>query len=377
MQTLVKATTGLVNPSGLNLTDPDDSRAYAEHVWQAGVLLNVAIDEPHDLTSQGIKTIEPYDVFPVAQRALEEVLQQLPLVNDPFGALIWSAERLAQELPQAAQLAQVDGLCLAEWLLDVLESPYAEQIDVDPVQYEESLGVEGVKKLRERAQGAYARRRLAVLSGSVVDVFRTHTDGYEQLISGLSEIGRFDLAYTYSEEAMRILPAEETFNIAGGWAAITDVHFPHRSPYVNERVFDAFPRLSTAKGLFGAVGDSAVEHIEARLRDKPWDLAMFQYQCLRDPKRAWATASDAGLQRNVAELLLPHLPVETIPVLMQLIEEKLETEVAYGRDQAYGLLGKVQKAADPASFEDFLGRLQRKFADCPEIRNQLADAAQP
>ena len=357
MQTLVKATTGLVNPSGLNLTDPDDSRAYAEHVWQAGVLLNVAIDEPHDLTSQGIKTIEPYDVFPVAQRALEEVLQQLPLVNDPFGALIWSAERLAQELPQAAQLAQVDGLCLAEWLLDVLESPYAEQIDVDPVQYEESLGVEGVKKLRERAQGAYARRRLAVLSGSVVDVFRTHTDGYEQLISGLSEIGRFDLAYTYSEEAMRILPAEETFNIAGGWAAITDVHFPHRSPYVNERVFDAFPRLSTAKGLFGAVGDSAVEHIEARLRDKPWDLAMFQYQCLRDPKRAWATASDAGLQRNVAELLLPHLRVETIPVLMQLIEEKLETEDAFGCDQAYGLLGKVQKVADPASFEDFLGCL--------------------
>ena len=79
----------------------------------------------------------------------------------------------------------------------------------------------------------------------------------------------------------------------------------------------------------------------------------------------------------MAELLLPHLPVETIPVLMQLIEDKLETQNVYGRDQAYGLLGKVQKAAEPALFEDFLGRLQRKFADCPEIRNQLADAAQP
>jgi len=79
----------------------------------------------------------------------------------------------------------------------------------------------------------------------------------------------------------------------------------------------------------------------------------------------------------VAERLLPYLPDETIPVLMQLIEKKLETEDAYGRDQAYGLLGKVQKAAEPALFEDFLGRLQRKFADCPEISNQLADAAQP
>lgn len=88
MRTLAEATTALVNPSGLNLTDPDVSRAYADQVWQAGVLLNVAIDDPHHLTSQGVKTIEPYDVFPVAQRALEEVLQQLPFVSDPFGSVI-------------------------------------------------------------------------------------------------------------------------------------------------------------------------------------------------------------------------------------------------------------------------------------------------
>ena len=74
MQTLDEATNTLVNPSGLNLTDPDDSRAYSDQVWQAGVLLNVAIDEPQHLTSEGVKSIEPYDIFPVAQRALEEVL---------------------------------------------------------------------------------------------------------------------------------------------------------------------------------------------------------------------------------------------------------------------------------------------------------------
>ena len=370
MQTLVKATTGLVNPSGLNLTDPDDSRAYAEHVWQAGVLLNVAIDEPHHLTSQGVKTIEPYDVFSVAQRALEEVLQQLPLVNDPFGALIWSAERLAQELPQAAQLAQVHGLCLAEWLLDVLESPYAEQIDVDPVQYEESLGVEGVKKLRERAQGAYARRRLAVLSGSVVDVFRTHTDGYEQLIRGLSEIGQFELAYKYSEKAMLALPTEDTFNIVTFWAALSDDHFPDRSPTVHRLAFDSFPMLSTARGLFAAVGDTASVLIQTRLRDKPWDLAMFQYLCLEDPERAWATASDAGLEWSLAKQLLPDLPDETIPILMRIVEEQLENK--YGRDQAYELLGKLQKVSEPTSFEEFLGRLKRKFYDCPEVLSLLA-----
>ena len=93
---------------------------------------------------------------------------------------------------------------------------------------------------------------------------------------------------------MRILPAEETFNIAGGWAAITDVHFPHRSPYVNERVFDAFPTLSRAKGLFAAVGDSAVEHIEARLRDKPWDLQCFSIS-------AYAIRNEHGRQPRTPE----------------------------------------------------------------------------
>ena len=186
MQTLAEATITLVKPSGLYLADPYDSSQYADQVWRTGELLQAAIFEPQFLAGYGIEAIKAQDIFPVAQRAVDEVLQLLPLVEDSNYAVRWSAERLVQELPHAAQLSKVDGLYLAQWLLGILESPYAEQMDVDPVQYEESLGVEGVKKLRERAQGAYARRRLAVLSGSAVDVFRTHTDGCEQLIRGLS-----------------------------------------------------------------------------------------------------------------------------------------------------------------------------------------------
>ncbi|WP_408935255.1 hypothetical protein ACKFRL_10285 [Corynebacterium marquesiae] len=312
MRTLAEATITLVKPSGLNLADPYDSSQYADQVWQAGELLQAAIFEPQLLAGYGIEAIKAQDIFPVAQRAVDEVLQLLPLVEDSNDAVRWSAERLAQELPHAAQLSKVDGLHLAQWLLGILESPYAEQMDVDPVQYEESLGVQGVKELRERAQGAYARRRLAVLSGSVVDVFRTHTDGYEQLIRGFSEIGEFELAHKYSEKAMLALPTEDTFNIVTFWAALSDAHFPHRSPTVHRLAFDRFPMLSTARGLFAAVGDTASELIQTRLRDKPWDLAMFQYLCLKDPERAWATASDAGLEWNLAEQLLPDLPDETI-----------------------------------------------------------------
>lgn len=371
MRTLAEATITLVKPSGLNLADPYDSSQYADQVWQTGELLQAAIFEPQLLAGYGIEAIKAQDIFPVAQRAVDEVLQLLPLVEDSNYAVRWSAERLAQELPHAAQLSKVDGLCLAQWLLGILESPYAEQMDVDPVQYEESLGVEGVKELRERAQGAYARRRLAVLSGSVVDVFRTHTDGYEQLIRGLSEIGQFELAYKYSEKAMLALPTEDTFNIVTFWAALCDAHFPHRSPTVHRLAFDSFPMLSTARGLFAAVGDTASELIQTRLRDKPWDLAMFQYLCLEDPERAWATASDAGLEWNLAEQLLPDLPDETIPILMRIVEEQLENK--YGRDQAYEMLGKLQKVSEPTSFEEFLGRLKRKFYDCPEILSLLAD----
>lgn len=371
MRTLAEATITLVKPSGLNLADPYDSSQYADQVWQTGELLQAAIFEPQLLAGYGIEAIKAQDIFPVAQRAVDEVLQLLPLVEDSNYAVRWSAERLAQELPHAAQLSKVGGLYLAQWLLGILESPYAEQMDVEPVQYEESLGVEGVKKLRERVQGAYARRRLAVLSGSVVDVFRTHTDGYEQLIRGLSEIGQFELAYKYSEKAMLALPTEDTFNIVTFWAALSDAHFPDRSPTVHRLAFDSFPMLSTARGLFAAVGDTASVLIQTRLRDKPWDLAMFQYLCLEDPERGWATASDAGLEWSLAKQLLPDLPDETIPILMRIVEEQLENK--YGRDQAYELLGKLQKVSEPTSFEEFLGRLKRKFYDCPEILSLLAD----
>ena len=128
--------------------------------------------------------------------------------------------------------------------------------------------------------------------------------------------------------------------------------------------------LSTARGLFAAVGDTASVLIQTRLRDKPWDLAMFQYLCLEDPERAWATASDAGLEWSLAKQLLPDLPDETIPILMRIVEEQLENK--YGRDQAYELLGKLQKVSEPTSFEEVLGRLKRKFYDCPEIRSLLA-----
>lgn len=375
MRTLAEATITLVKPSGLNLADPYDSSQYADQVWQTGELLQAAIFEPQLLAGYGIEAIKAQDIFPVTQRAVDEVLQLLPLVEDSNYAVRWSAERLAQELPHAAQLSKVDGLYLAQWLLGILESPYAEQMDVDPVQYEESLGVEGVKKLRERAQGAYARRRLAVLSGSVVDVFRTHTDGYEQLIRGLSEIGQFELAYKYSEKAMLALPTEDTFSIVTFWAALSDAHFPDRSPTVHRLAFDSFPMLSTARGLFAAVGDTASVLIQTRLRDKPWDLAMFQYLCLEDPERAWATASDAGLEWSLAKQLLPDLPDETIPILMRIVEEQLENK--YGRDQAYELLGKLQKVSEPTSFEEFLGRLKRKFYDCPEILSLLAGIDEP
>ena len=56
---------------------------------------------------------------------------------------------------------------------------------------------------------------------------------------------------------------------------------------------------------------------------------------------------------------------------MGIVEEQLENKC--GRDQAYELLGKIQKTAEPTSFEEFLGLLKRKFADCPEIRSLLAD----
>ena len=60
----------------------------------------------------------------------------------------------------------------------------------------------------------------------------------------------------------------------------------------------------------------------------------------------------------MVEQLLPDLPDETIPILMRIVEEQLENKC--GRDQAYELLGKLQKVSEPTSFEEFLGRCQMR-----------------
>ena len=96
MRTLAEATITLVKPSGLNLADPYDSSQYADQVWQTGELLQAAIFEPQLLAGYGIEAIKAQDIFPVTQRAVDEVLQLLPLVEDSNYAVRWSAERLAQ-----------------------------------------------------------------------------------------------------------------------------------------------------------------------------------------------------------------------------------------------------------------------------------------
>lgn len=73
-QTLAEATINFVKPTGLNLADPDDSSQYADQVWQVGELLQTAIFEPHLLAGYGIEPIKAQNIFPVAQRAVDEVL---------------------------------------------------------------------------------------------------------------------------------------------------------------------------------------------------------------------------------------------------------------------------------------------------------------
>ena len=89
-QTLTEATINFVKPTGLNLADPEDYSQYGDQVWQAGELLQTAMFEPQLLADYGIEAIEAQDIFPVAQRAVDEVLQQLPLIEDVNHAVRWS-----------------------------------------------------------------------------------------------------------------------------------------------------------------------------------------------------------------------------------------------------------------------------------------------
>lgn len=302
----------------------------------------------------GIVPPSPSDIVLVSLDAVEEILKTIPRVNDYAHAVRDAGEVLARVVPSAAQQASYSGCALAGWFIRMNEILPAEEIDLDPVYLAPAFGEEGVARIRswntaEQGSG-YVGRRLAVLEGTSEAVFRTHglngsaASRYEEIIAGLCDIGRYDLAFDWSEKAVDECVPQEIRNIAWRWGVLAEEHFPEHSERVARSVFDTYPELSSAQQLYAvALGNvEAAVHIQDTLAAKPWDLAMFQHLCLEDPALAWNTVVQAGMEQSMAQRFLEDLPEQALPFVREDGETYLDS-TRVGRDMGIELLQTMRE----------------------------------
>lgn len=386
MKTLAQAVTALVRTNDPDLYKGERGVYYSDRIFEAAELLEQAVEDPAQLS--GIVPPSPSDSVLVALDAVEEVLKTIPRVNDYAHAVRDAGEVLARVVPFAAQQASYSGRALADWFIRMNEILPAEEIDLDPVYLAPAFGEEGVARIRLRntaEQGSgYVGRRLAVLEGSTEAVLRTHglkgsaTSRYEEIIASLCDIGRYDLAFDWSEKAVNECVAEQTRNIASRWAVLAKEHFPEHSERVARSVFDRYPELSSAQQLYDAVTDKkeASAHIQATLAAKPWDLAMFQHLCLENPELAWCTVVKAGMEQSMAQRFLEDLPEQALPFVREDVETYLDS-TRVGRDMGIELLQTMREQSaelgEPweAEFNAFLTGLRRRYAERHVILRRL------
>lgn len=388
MKTLAQAVTALVRTNDPDLYKGERGVYYSDRIFEAAELLEQAVEDPAQLS--GIVPPSPSDIVLVALDAVEEVLKTIPRVNDYAHAVRDAGEVLARVVPSAAQRTSYSGSALADWVIRMNEIFSVEEFDLDPVYLAPALGEEGVARIRSwyaaEQGGGYVGRRLAVLEGTAEAVLRTHglkgsaASRYEEIIAGLCDIGRYDLAFDWSEKAVNECAVEETRNIASGWAVLAKEHFPEHSERVARRVFDRYPELSSAQQLYAAGTDKAksATHIQATLAVKPWDLAMFQHLCLEDPALAWNTVVQAGMEQSMAQRFLEDLPEQALPFVREDVETYLDS-TRVGRDMGIELLQTMREQSaelgEPwdADFNAFLTGLRRRYAERHVILRRLGE----
>lgn len=386
MRTLAQAVTDLVRTNDPDLYKGERGVYYSDRIFEAAELLEQAVENPAQLL--GIVPPSPPDIVFVSLDAVEEILKTIPRVNDYAHAVRDAGEVLARVVPSAAQQASYSGCALAGWFIRMNEILPAEEIDLDPVYLAPAFGEEGVARIRswntaEQGSG-YVGRRLAVLEGASEAVLRTHglkgsaASRYEEIIAGLCNIGRYDLAFDWSEKAVGECAPAEVRNIASRWAVLAKEHFPEHSERVARSVFDTYPELSSAQQLYAAGTDKAnsATHIQATLAAKPWDLAMFQHLCLEDPGLAWRTVAKAGMEQSMAQRFLDDLPEQALPFVRDDVATYLDS-TRVGRDMGIELLQTMrEKSAElgepwEADFNAFLTGLRRRYAERHVILRRL------
>lgn len=285
-------------------------------------LLELALEDPEALAAQGIAAPTPKELHQVTHKALASAIRVIARADDSAGIIGDSIRTLIDLHPRTAALAGVPPLKLADWIFSFHFDDDVDYFNLDPVAYAPALGEKGVARLRRHVEelrekvpppdpadpiSRYDHRaflvqwfdeRFAVLDRDVEAIIRTHLkDGkvaawYEDVAEALEEIGEFDLAIDWAQQATLFGLGHQSRKAASRWERLVVEHRPGEVAQVVRTVFERWPGSGTGARLVAVSGPGVMLQVQAALQSRPEELARFQLEIMGDARLAWATAEE-------------------------------------------------------------------------------------
>ncbi|WP_433545662.1 SWIM zinc finger family protein [Streptomyces sp. CA-294286] len=325
-----------------------DAHAYAQQASEAVTALRT-------LTSDGRAAL----AVTLAREAMAALHRTYEDIDDSSGSVGSVAEELSEAHLEACRSACPDPLETAEWLARHLLGSDYDAFDTDPYDYRESLGTDGLARLRQLAAEAWRRKpsgwaekylmeRLVKSTGNVDELIAVHAadlsptgDTHLTIAHELEAAGRPGEALEWAERGLRELTEPhrggsaledylcERYTAAGRPARATSVR---RDGFRARRTLAAYRLLrecARADGTWERERPAALELLrEDAARSRPrWYGAPVLIDALIDDgdlATAWQTAMEGRATEHqwltLADLVRKDRPADALPVYLRLIE---------------------------------------------------------
>ncbi|AWB80995.1 hypothetical protein C3B44_00385 [Corynebacterium yudongzhengii] len=364
------------------------------------------LDILEEAAAQISKPHPPYpaeEVFDVAHRALNSAVRVLARADDSAGIIGDAVRGLLALHPQLAPHGRMKGAKLKDWFIKFHDGPGGYFFELDPVQYQESLGKNGLEKIREHFTGpeaednsrrVYFSQRFAVLDRDPEAILVTHLRDrkvpawYEDAARVLAEIGEYDRAIEIAHDGYTHggSPWQQD-DCAQYYLTLVAEHQPERLREETFNVVTLLPTARTASQYLELVEDSekdaARAEMEQVLAQHPRECALFRIEH-RDDDLATLRYVDAHLNGEqdmrevLAERLFPTEPAIATQVFLDRIADRLvKAESKRYRPAARGfvkLIKRARKAEAPEALEvidKFVAGLRQKYSNRPKLMQAL------
>jgi len=389
--------------------------------WRMANAHGVQMHRAVEILRTAVETDNPAVVFAVTQRAIGSALKVIMRADDSSGIIGEACSDLLGLHAELAAMAKPPTAKLVDWMIKFQFDNECDYFSIDPVAYAPALGEQGMAKYRSRlgalAAGLGPRpaeserwgsphshdwftldwnaQRLAVLDRDVAAIISTHARDQkvaawlEDTAHAMEEIGEFDLAIDWAQQATDFDRGHQSLKAAGYWCQLLATHRPDELVAARVEVFRRWPSSSTATSLFRDAGDTWPayrDEVLELLAASPRDAVLFALLGLDDLQLAWNLAHSLGLadDRTWRELAKAYEKVDrlaVLPVLTRLVEHDLTETDAQHYGFAARRLAKMRTLAAgtdaAAEVDQLVAELRQTHRRRPRLQLEFDRAGLP